>query len=354
MNRYEERLQKLRLLIGDAGVEAFYINGLANVAYFTGTRGNDCALYITQDKAYIITDFRYREMAQSLSWLELLETKNSYTLTDILSSRPETTLGVEEEHLPLSLWFKLNEKIKKEIKPLTGLVESLRMIKDEQEIANIRRACEIAAEGFLHMLDFIKPGLSEKQCAAELEYFMKMNGAEGTSFDTIFLTGKNTSLPHGVPGDDIIQKGDFVTMDFGCKYNGYCSDMTRTVAVGSVTEEMKRVYNTVLKAQLAACNGIKAGITGADAHKIAYDIIDEAGYAEYFGHGLGHGVGLEIHESPRYSPLWKDPIPEDTVLSIEPGIYLPGKFGVRIEDLALVTKTATINFMDVSKELLII
>ncbi len=354
MNRYEKRLQKLRTLIGDAGVDAFYVTGVANVAYFTGKAGNDCSLYITQDKTYIITDFRYMEMAQALDWLELVEIKNSFTTIDIINSLPGKLLGVEEEHLPLSLWLKFNAKVGKELKPLTGLVESLRQIKDEQEIADIKRACEIACKGFMHMLDFLKPGLSEKQCVAELEYFIKSSGAEDMSFSTILISGKNTSLPHGVPGDRIIQKGDFVTMDFGCKFNGYCSDMTRTVAIGNVTDEMKKVYNTVLEAQLAACDGIKAGITGAEAHKIASDIIDKAGYSEYFGHGLGHAVGLEIHESPRYSPLWKDPIPENTVLSIEPGIYLPGKFGVRIEDLALVTKTGTINFMDVPKELLII
>ena len=183
---------------------------------------------------------------------------------------------------------------------------------------------------------------------------MKQNGAEDLSFDTILITGAKTSLPHGVPGDDVIKKGDFVTMDYGCKVDGYCSDETRTVAVGQPTQEMIDVYNIVLEAQLNACNNIKAGLTGKECDALARDIIVKAGYGEYFGHSLGHGTGLEIHESPRYAQTNNEPIKAGTIVSIEPGIYLPGKFGVRIEDLALVTETGIINFVTAPKELIIL
>ena len=193
-----------------------------------------------------------------------------------------------------------------------------------------------------------------KEAAAELEHFMKQNGAEDLSFDTILITGAKTSLPHGVPGNEVIKTGDFVTMDYGCKVDGYCSDQTRTVAVGQPTQEMIDVYNIVLEAQLNACRNFHAGLTGKECDALARDVIEKAGYGEYFGHSLGHGTGLEIHESPRYSQLNNEPIKAGTIVSIEPGIYLPGKFGVRIEDLALVTEKGIINFVTAPKELIIL
>ena len=209
-------------------------------------------------------------------------------------------------------------------------------------------------KAFDHMCGYLRPGLTEKQAAAELEHCMKTLGADDLSFDTILITGAKTSYPHGVPGNDVIQKGDFVTMDYGCKVDGYCSDETRTVAIGQPTQEMTDVYNVVLEAQLAACEGIKAGITGKQADSLARDVIEKAGYGEYFGHSLGHGTGLEIHENPRYAQTWDKPIKAGTIVSIEPGIYLPKKFGVRIEDLALVTETGIINFVTAPKELIIL
>ena len=355
MNKYFDRIQKLKPLMDEAGIEAFYINNVPNVAYFTGTKGDDLALYITKTKAYIITDFRYREMASALSdWLTYVETTNSYKTIDFIKEQSEKLIGIEKNYLPLTDYLEFTTISGKEFKPVEELVESLREVKDEEEIEYTKRACEIACNAFDYMLTVIKPGMTELQLAAELEYFMRRNGAEGTSFDTILVTGPKTSLPHGVPGNEYVQEGSFVLMDYGCKYKGYCSDMTRTVAVGKPSQKMVDIYNIVLEAQMACCNQIKAGIIGADAHKIAADIIEKAGYGEYFGHGLGHGTGLEIHESPRYSPAWKKAIKENTIVSIEPGIYLPGEFGVRIEDLALVTKNGIINFVTAPKELLII
>ena len=353
MNRFETRINKLRTKLN--GIDALYISGKPNVAYFTGTKGYDTALYITQKEAWVITDFRYREMAQSLTWLTYYETDAGHKTTDFLNSRPENRIGLEKDRLSLSQYLAFKEKCPcKEFVPVDDIVLDLREVKDEYEIEATRKACSIAMEAFDHMCGYLRPGLTEKEAAAELEHFMKTHGADDLSFDTILITGAKTSLPHGVPGNDVIKEGDFVTMDYGCKVDGYCSDETRTVAIGRPTQEMRDVYNIVLEAQLNACDNIKAGITGKEADSLARDVIEKAGYGEYFGHSLGHGTGLEIHENPRYAQTWTEPIKAGTIVSIEPGIYLPKKFGVRIEDLALVTETGIINFVTAPKELIIL
>ena len=355
MNRFETRLARLREELKNTGAEGFLITGEPNVAYFTGKKGNDCTLYITQSEAWIITDFRYREMAQELSWLSFFETAIGKSLYDFLKARPEKIIAVEKDRMQLSVYLSIKEKCpEKDILAVKDIVLELREVKDEFEIEATKKACAIAMKAFDHMCGYLRPGLTEKQAAAELEHCMKTLGADDLSFDTILITGAKTSYPHGVPGNDVIQKGDFVTMDYGCKVDGYCSDETRTVAIGQPTQEMTDVYNVVLEAQLAACEGIKAGITGKQADSLARDVIEKAGYGEYFGHSLGHGTGLEIHENPRYAQTWDKPIKAGTIVSIEPGIYLPKKFGVRIEDLALVTETGIINFVTAPKELIIL
>jgi len=354
LNKYEERLSKLRKLFSTQNLDSFYTSFAPNVSYFTGKSGNDCSLYITNSKAYIITDFRYREMAQQFSWLTYIETNNQYSLLDFIKEQSDRNIGIEKDHILLSEYLNIGKDTSKDYISTEGFIEGLREVKDAEEIEYTKKACEIACKAFDYMLGIIKPGKPEIELAAELEYFMRQNGAEGTSFDTILISGAKTSYPHGVPSYDKLQEGTFVLMDYGCKFNGYCSDMTRTVALGKPSQEMVDVYNIVLDAQLSCCEKIKAGILGSDAHKIASDIISSAGYGEYFGHGLGHGTGLEIHEAPRYSPSWNKPIKEHSIVSIEPGIYLPNKFGIRIEDLALVEKTGIINFVTAPKELLII
>lgn len=354
-NRFEDRLAKLRKELSARDLDGLYICGEPNVAYFTGKKGNDCALYVTKDEAYIITDFRYREMAQQFTWLTYFEQFSGKFLYDLLNSRPEKRIGIEKDRILYSQVLALKDKCpEKEFVPVEDIVLALREIKDEFEIEATRKACAVAMKAFDHMCGFLRPGLTEREAAAELEHFMKMNGAEDLSFDTILITGAKTSLPHGVPGDEVIKKGDFVTMDYGCKVDGYCSDETRTVAVGQPTQEMIDVYNIVLDAQLNACNNIHAGLTGKQCDSFARDVIEKAGYGEYFGHSLGHGTGLEIHESPRYAQTNNEPIKAGTIVSIEPGIYLPGKFGVRIEDLALVTEKGIINFVTAPKELIIL
>ena len=357
MNRFQERINRLRPLMKESDIDALFVYDTANVAYFTGHKGDDCYLYISQDEAYIITDFRYLEMAQSMSdWLTLDLTKAGRTILDILKDKKDKRIGLEKDAVTLDLFMRLNTGLKDEktLVPVSGLVEKLRMIKDENEVESTRKACEIAVRTYEHMLGFLKVGMEETEAAAELEYFMKKCGAEGPSFDTILISGVKTSMPHGVPGRKKIEYGDFVTMDFGCKVDGYCSDMTRTVAMGKASDEMKKVYDIVKKAQQNAIDRIHAGYTGKECDAFARSVIEEAGYGEYFGHSLGHGTGLKIHEAPNYSPMFTGTIPAGAILSIEPGIYLPGKFGVRIEDLALVTESGIMNFEYTDKELVIL
>ncbi len=359
MQKYSDRIEKLRKLFPENKIDAIFLSKPEDVAYFTGTKGDDLFLFITEKDAYLITDFRYREMAQKLDWFTYFETGIESKMIDVIKASDCKHLGVCKNSLSLDTYLSfLDELTGKEIIP-TGdseysLVNELRIIKDEEEIEYTKIAQEIGCQAFAHIIKYIKPGMTERQVALELEYYMLGHGADGLSFDTICVSGEKSSLPHGVPDDKIINAGEFLTMDYGCTYKGYHSDMTRTVAVSSASDEMKNIYDIVLRAQLNACDKVKAGLTGDVCHHFALDIIADAGYGEYFGHGLGHGTGLEIHESPRLSLVYKKPIPVNSIVSIEPGIYLPGKFGVRIEDLAVVKENGIINITSAPKELIII
>ena len=234
------------------------------------------------------------------------------------------------------------------------MISDLRMVKSEEEKEKIIKAQRIAEKAFEHILSFIKPGVSEKDISLELDFFMLRNGAEALSFETIAVSGKNSSMPHGVPGEKKIEKGDFITMDFGAVVDGYHSDMTRTVAVGSVSEKQRSIYNIVLRAKNACLAGLKEGITGKEADAIARDIIAAEGYGKYFGHGTGHGVGVEIHEKPSLSPRNEKPLKRGEIVTVEPGIYLPGEFGVRIEDMAFITSDGCENLTKAPETLIIL
>lgn len=228
------------------------------------------------------------------------------------------------------------------------------MIKSEHEILSISKAVEIGDQCFSYILGFIEIGMSEKEVAAEIERFLYENGAESLAFETICVSGSRGCLPHGEPSDKLIEKGDFLTMDFGAVVDGYCGDMTRTIAIGSISAEQRKVYDIVLEAQLAAIDFIKAGINCADADKVARDIIIKAGYGDDYPHGLGHGVGKLVHEAPTLNSKSTEILESNMVITIEPGIYIPNKFGVRIEDLAIVTDFGIINKVKSSKELIIL
>lgn len=239
-----------------------------------------------------------------------------------------------------------------EFVPMCDICGEFRMIKSADEIEKIKAAQAITDGAFENILSFIREGVTETQIAAELEYYCKRNGGDGMAFDTIAVSGPNSSLPHGVPSDNKIVKNSFITMDFGAKYQGYCSDMTRTVVFGTPTDEMKFIYDTVFKAQLAGIEAAKAGITGKACDAVARDIITAAGYGNCFGHSLGHSLGIEIHEAPRFAKVWDRPVPANTVMTVEPGIYLEGKYGVRIEDMVLITADGCVNLTHSPKNLI--
>lgn len=349
------RLEKLFQYID---TDCVFITSDVNRRYFTGMKSSAGFVLAFPEKAYLLIDFRYIEKARKIvKDAEVIELKKLCPqVTDLLKKHNATKMSIESENMTVRQFNSYKHIFRKiefdDSDALSDAIKKLRMTKDEDEISNIKKAQEIAEKAYTELLDFIRPGVTEREIALELNRLMFLYGAEDLSFETIVLAGANTSMPHGVPSDKKVEEGEFVLMDFGAVWNGYHSDMTRTVCVGKPTEEMEKVYNIVLEAQLAALKAAKAGITGTDLDKIARDIIDEAGYGEFFGHSLGHGVGMEIHESPNAAPGYKAPLNAGAVVTVEPGIYLAGKFGVRIEDFVILTENGCENLTKCAKKLI--
>ena len=342
-------------------IDAMLVTCEANRFYASGfhSTGTDGAALVTKDATYYWTDSRYIEAAQQQvgdAKVELTTTGHGYTefLNEAVERHGLKVIGFEDEYMTVASLKTYRDKVQAEFKGATKLLTDLRMVKGPEEIEALIAAQRIAERALEEIYNDIKPGVSEKEIAAKLTYLMLRYGAENMSFDPIVASGANGSKPHAVPGEKKIAAGEFVTMDFGCIYHGYCSDMTRTVAVGGVSEEMDTVYHTVLRAQLAGIAAAKAGVPGCEVHNAAAKVIADAGYGEYFGHGFGHGVGVEIHESPRASSTWKEPLPAHAVISAEPGIYLPGKFGVRIEDVLIIKEGGCEDIHRAPKELMIL
>ena len=314
---------------------------------------------VTKAGCRYFTDSRYIEPAENnIKDLEVLmvDRGNSYfkRINDAIADFGVSVLGYEEAYLTVAELMGYEKNLHAQLKPFNNQIYSLRAVKEDWELALMRKAQEITDASFAELLTKIKPGMTEKQLQAELIYCQLKNGADGLAFDPIIVSGPNTSVPHGVAGDRVIQEGDFITMDFGAAYKGYCSDMTRTVAVGYATDEMKDVYETVLKAQKAALAATKPGMKGKEIDAIARGIITEAGYGQYFGHGYGHGLGLEVHEAPNCGPASEVPIQPGCVCSAEPGIYIAGKFGVRIEDVVIFTEDGCEDITKSPKNLIIV
>lgn len=314
-----------------------------NRRYFTGFEASDGFVLASRNKNIFWTDSRYIEAArESASGCEVRLGTDAYKqISEEMAEQGLKNVIVEASGVTLAQFADIQAKLADVsvigTKELDDAINALRSVKSEEEVALIVKAQKIAEEALDHMFGFIRPGMTEKQVQLELDFYMLSHGAEALSFETIAVAGANSSKPHGVPGNYVIRNGDFLTLDFGATYGGYHSDMTRTVAVGSATEEMKKVYNVVLEAQLAGIDALRPGLACKDADGAARSVIEAAGYGEYFGHGTGHGVGIEIHEHPYDSARSKETLAEGNVVTIEPGIYLPGKFGVRIEDMALIT-----------------
>ena len=343
------------------GIDAMLLTNEANRLYASGfhSTGTDGVALVTKNENYYWTDSRYIEAAEREvkdATVEQVTLSRGYValLNDAIERHVIKTIGFEDEYMTVSEWKHYQERVHAELKPATGLLTKLRMVKDAEELEALVGAQRIAEKALAEIYNDIKPGVTEREIAAKLTYLMLRCGAENMSFDPIVASGANGSIPHAVPGEKQIAAGEFVTMDFGCIYHGYCSDMTRTVAVGHVTEEMERVYHIVLDAQLAGIATAKAGVSGCDVHNAAWKVIADAGYGDYFGHGFGHGVGVEIHEAPRASTTWKEPLPAGAVISAEPGIYLPGRFGVRIEDVIVIQEDGCEDIHRAPKEMMIL
>ncbi|WP_333870613.1 Xaa-Pro peptidase family protein [Desulforamulus putei] len=338
-----KRLEKLRRQMSQRGISHILITKPENRLYLSGFTGTTGVLLIGLETADFLTDFRYVEQVKQQSPhfnVVKIEQGSAFgAVAEVLRQYKSEKLFFEEEHLTVKQYRELKEHLRDiGLEPGSGLVEELRLIKDDEEISIIRRAMEIGDKAFAHILNYIKPGVSEKDLALELEFFMRRQGAAGTAFDTIIASGPRSALPHGVAGDRQLQPGDLLTMDFGALYRGYNSDMTRTVVLGEPDEKQQEIYNIVLEAQLAGLAAVREGVTARAVDEAARQIITDRGYGEYFGHGTGHGVGLAIHERPRLAAKDDTVLKAGMVVTVEPGIYLPGWGGVRIEDSILVTE----------------
>ncbi len=339
-------------------VDSVLITSPYNLRYFTGFRGGEGVALIGNDFRFLFVDSRYAEAASAeaadYEVIEFSAGKLLDLIYDKISLMSTKNIGYENSYMTVSEYEKYSDRLKNcTFVGLKNRLDTLRMIKTDEEIGYIQKAAEIADKAFSEVLSKIKCGVSECEIAAEIEYIMRRLGGDGASFDTIVVSGVKSSMPHGMPSNKKLEYGDFVTMDFGCTYNEYCSDMTRTVVVGGASDKQIDVYNTVKNAQINGLQHIKAGVVGKEADKAARDVIDTAGYGEYFRHSLGHGVGLMIHELPNLSPMSDISLEENMVVTCEPGIYIPGFGGVRIEDLVVVKKDGFVNMTNSPKELII-
>lgn len=330
--------------------EAYYISSFANIFYYSGFKSEDARLIITDKENILLTDSRYTVQAA--------EQAPDFTVCDIADNAIFDKLGVqrigfEEEYLTVKELAKINKGNIK-VFPAGNTISAPREVKEACEIEKIAAAESLGDAAFEYILGIIKPGMTEREIAFQIEFFMRKNGAEALSFDTIAASGVRSCMPHGVATDKPVQKGELLTLDFGCVLDGYCSDMTRTVAVGNVGEREKEIYAAVLSAQRAACDGMAAGMRCSDADALARKIIADAGFGANFGHSLGHSVGIEIHEKPNLSPKSENVLVSGNTVTIEPGIYIDGFCGVRIEDLVVIGSKNTVNLTKSEKELIIL
>ncbi|MFC7060599.1 M24 family metallopeptidase [Halobacillus seohaensis] len=349
------KLSTLRQAIIDKELDGLLIMSDKNRRYIANFTGSSGALLITEDDALFITDFRYTEQAaEQADGFQIIEHKSP--LHEEVASQVNklglSQIGFEKDHLTYGEYDLYRQHFNAELVPTSGLVEKLRLIKTEEELTILKDATKIADDAFQHILSYIKPGVKEIDVSNELEFFMRKQGATSSSFDIIVASGYRSALPHGVASDKEIQSGELVTLDFGALYKGYCSDITRTIAVGEISDELKEIYDTVLQAQLIGMEGLKAGITGKEADALTRDHIKEQGYGKYFGHSTGHGIGLDVHEGPGLSFRSDLVLEAGMVVTVEPGIYVPKVGGCRIEDDTVITASGNERLSHSTKELL--
>ncbi|MBE6957440.1 MAG: aminopeptidase P family protein [Ruminococcaceae bacterium] len=351
-------IEAIAAALPEYGLDAMLIVSAPGERYAVGFEGEGTVL-ITKTGCHYFTDSRYIEAAQNTvqnAHIDCVGRGRSHLdlTAQVMEAEGLHAVGFESDRVSADRLGRWQEKLPCTLVSAPDLLNKLRAAKDTEELSVMRQSQAITDRAFANLLNFIRPGLTEREVAARLVYELMCLGGSKPSFDPIVAAGPSGSMPHAVPGGRVIEAGMFVTLDFGCIYEGYCSDMTRTVAVGAPTDEMARVYQTVLSAQLAGLAAARAGVAGRDIDTAARTVIQQAGYGEYFGHSLGHSLGLEIHESPNFSPSEETLMPPGAVVSCEPGIYLPGRFGVRIEDVVVLTETGCENLTASPKELLIL
>ncbi|MGN0550412.1 MAG: M24 family metallopeptidase [Acutalibacteraceae bacterium] len=357
----QQRIEKLREILTQPG-EAALITSDVNRYYLSAFRSSEGAVLVTRTQGYLLVDFRYAEAARKrVKHLEVIMFDNlTETLIKLSKKHRVKNIYIEGEYVSAvranayKRSFKEIDVTVRADSALNQKLNNMRIIKSRAELNKIKQAQKITEEAYCEVLNYLKPGVSEREIALELEFLMRKKGASGVAFDLITITGKKTSLPHGEPGEEKVREGDFFTMDIGAVFDGYRSDMTRTVGIKYISDKQREIYDIVLNAQLEALKKIRAGITCKACDKAARDIIENAGYGEFYKHATGHGVGLDIHEEPRLSPKVGTILSSGMIVTVEPGIYLPGKFGVRIEDMVCVTKNGAANLTNISKELVII
>jgi Xaa-Pro aminopeptidase len=358
---YLERLIRLRETLDSRDLDGMLVGSSANRRYLSGFTGSDGWLIVTKQKACLAVDFRYVEQAKK----ESADFESIYIKGDISSWLPEfiknlaiKRLGIEADHVSVATYQSIcsippGSENQLQIIPVKSIVESLRMTKDSSELEFIKKAAAIADAAMLFVSSHLRAGITEKQLSWELECFMRQDGSEAMPFEIIVASGPNAALPHAQPSDKLIATGEPVTIDLGARYNGYCSDMTRTFIIGKPDSQFDNIYNVVLAAQMTGLSIIESGMVAGEADRLIRGMIDKAGYGERFGHGLGHGVGLEVHEPPRLGSQSDEILSDNMVFTVEPGIYIPGWGGVRIEDTVTLENGKLVRLTHASKEALI-
>lgn len=366
---YTPRIETVRQKMQEGGVSFLFVTNTTNVRYLCGFSGSNGSILLGTDDAHFFSDGRYETQAgEQVEGAEIF----IYATPDEFQDALRKSLGTdrakvafEASHVSvlrspqsgdgrpsveeLEGYFESHELV-----PSKGWVEEIRRVKDDGEIRLIKAAAELADAGFAHIVERVKVGKTERELALELEFFMRKSGADGVSFELIVAAGERSALPHARPTDKSVEKGRYLLFDLGCKVDGYCSDLTRTVIVGSADERHREIYDLVLKAEEASLAAVRSGVTGLDLDQIARDIITDGGYRDAFSHGLGHGVGLDVHEDPRLSRISKDTLQAGNVVTVEPGVYLAGWGGVRIEDLVYVQAQGSEVLSAAPKELLVL
>lgn len=348
---YQARLKKLRALMAQMSVDGFLVTNRTNIYYLSGFLGDDGLLLITEKDQYLITDSRFEEQIKSQVQGYQVKITRAYLQEALVCSQKDGVVALAfESDLDYASYDYLDENAWSDVVALSGVIQQLRSVKDTDEIEKIRQACQLAAQGYDFILNHVRAGMPEITLANDLEYFMKQKGASQASFETILASGEKTTWPHGVAGNKLIQLGDLITLDFGFYKDYYTSDVTRTFALGPQSDEIKKIYQIVLEAKNRTIAAIKAGVNGQELDQIGRQYIESQGYGPYFNHGMGHGIGLDIHEGPNVSSRIEDYLQANQVITIEPGIYVPGVGGVRIEDDILVTENGYENLTDFKQE----